>query len=306
VSEPRRFAVISDGVRADHFLAEQLPGASRKTLAAAFAEGRVRAAGRRLKKGDRLLRGQELELVGELVDAQRVAPVSQPELPLELLHVDDALLAVAKPVGLATHPLVAGELGTLASAVVARHPECASASVWAREGGAAHRLDTGTSGVVLFARTRAAYLALRASFAAHAVHKTYLALVVGTVTRDGELDAAIATRGDVAVVDDDDPEAQPARTSWRPLERLGAVTLVECATDTGRLHQVRVHLAHAGHPIVGDRRYGIGGVDLPSVTGHFLHASAITLPHPVTGAPFTISAPLPADREALLASLRRA
>jgi 23S rRNA pseudouridine1911/1915/1917 synthase len=300
----RRRFTVREGGRADRVLAAELPEVGRRTLADAFAAGRVRLGGARLKKGSLLSPGQVLEVEGELVPATSAPPVPEPERPLELLHVDEGLVVVNKPAGWPTHPLRPGELGTVASAVVARFPECATASLEAREGGAAHRLDGGTTGCLLFARTRAVHEGLRAAFHAGQVDKSYLALVVGAVSSAGELDAAIAQRGGRAVVCDDD-DALPAITRFVPRERLGELTLLECSMVTGRMHQVRVHLAQLGTPVLGDALYGISGANLPAVDGHFLHASRLGFVHPVTRARVVVEAPLPADREAILGWLRR-
>jgi 23S rRNA pseudouridine1911/1915/1917 synthase len=214
---------------------------------------------------------------------------------------------VAKPAGPATHPLRDGETGTLANAVAARYPECAAASASPREGGAAHRLDGGTSGLVVFARDRAAWDALRAAFHDGRVAKQYLALVIGEVSRPGEIDAPIAHSGGRAVVHGDMDaatrhDALPASTSFVPEARYRGYTLLRVTAATGRMHQVRVHLAHLGTPVVGDTLYGFATADAPPVDGFFLHAAVLELPHP-DGGKARYEAPLPADRRAALAKL---
>jgi 23S rRNA-/tRNA-specific pseudouridylate synthase len=143
------------------------------------------------------------------------------------------------------------------------------------------------------------------------VHKIYQALVVGSCSRPGEVEAPILQRGGSAVVCDPDDAmpagALPARTAYRPLSSHGSktapLTLLECDAATGRMHQVRVHLAHAGYPVVGDARYGLTMPSLPPIEGHFLHASRLELAHPVTGAPLSLEAPLPAERAAYLTAV---
>jgi 23S rRNA pseudouridine1911/1915/1917 synthase len=230
-------------------------------------------------------------------------PLPQPEMPLELVHLDDAIVAMVKPPGMPTHPLRPGERGTLANALVARHPECAAVSDDPREGGVAHRLDRDTSGVVLAARTRAAWSSLRHSFADGAVQKEYLALVAGLPPSHGRIDAPMVHVGKRArVARSRDLDAQPAATAYEVLAHGQGLALVRATTNSGRMHQVRVHLMHIGHTIVGDALYG-GPPPAEGTHGHFLHASAITFPHPTTGTRLTLEAALPADRAAALLRL---
>jgi 23S rRNA pseudouridine1911/1915/1917 synthase len=230
-------------------------------------------------------------------------PVAQPELPLEVLHQDDALLALAKPAGVPTHPLRAGERGTLANALVARFPECAAVADDLREGGVAHRLDIDTSGVVLAGRTRAAWQALRRAFSTGNVTKEYLALVVGKPPDEGELRGELVHAGRRRMQVDEWGESDEAHDNLRPVvtrfrvvERGRELALVRAISSSGRMHQIRAHFAHAGWPLYGDALYG----GPPSPSGHWLHASAVELPHPATGARLRIEASLPADRLALL------
>jgi 23S rRNA pseudouridine1911/1915/1917 synthase len=202
-----------------------------------------------------------------------------------------------------THPLRPGERGTLANALVARFPECARVSDDPREGGVTHRLDRDTSGLVLAARTRAAWLALRHAFAGGAVVKEYLALVAGDPRERGVVDAPLIHVGKrVRVARGRDLDAQRASTAYEVLARGPGVALVRATSSSGRMHQVRVHLLHAGHPIVGDALYD-GPPAATGTHGHFLHASAVTFPHPLDGAPTTLRAPLPPDRAAALRTL---
>ena len=167
------------------------------------------------------------------------------------------------------------------------------------EAGLVHRLDTFTSGVLIAARNERVWTAMRALFSAKAVEKTYIALVAGQVT-SGSCDGPLSRRGSHVCVTQ---TGLPARTEWQPLERLGGFTLLRCATHHGRRHQVRVHLAHVGHPIAGDAKYG--GAALPDLAGQFLHASTVTFVHPIDNKQLMVRAPLTAAQEALLARLRR-
>jgi 23S rRNA pseudouridine1911/1915/1917 synthase len=168
-----------------------------------------------------------------------------------------------------------------------------------------HRLDTGTSGAIMAARHARAWRALRAAFGRGEVEKRYLALVHSADIDDGECAAPLAHRGNRMIVADQDAldTALPATTRWRVIARLSGFTLLECIARTGRMHQVRVHLAHAGAPIVGDALYRGPAPPGAMEPGHFLHASALGFCHPITGAAMRIEAPLPRDRQALLDAL---
>jgi len=280
------------GARVDHVVAELVPGLGVAGARRLVAAGGVRLDGARAAKGARVRAGQTLEIddAAPAPGVARAAPDAS--VPVAWLYVDDALVALAKPAGVPSHPLRVGERGTAANALVARFPECAEASPDAREGGLAHRLDNETSGVLLAARSRDAWEKLRASLGGDASRKTYLAEVVGAPPERGVETAPIGRAGrrggHVRVGSGRAPLS--ARTEWDVVERRGATTLVCARLHAGRAHQVRAHLASAGFPIVGDEIYGAGGAGL-----HLhLHAHTIALPHPVTGAPFFVEAPPPA------------
>jgi 23S rRNA pseudouridine1911/1915/1917 synthase len=276
------------GLRLDVLLRGRFPGWSRRRVARALSEGRVRVDGRRGKKGQIVQPGVRVELLGPPDTPENLRPVPEPG-PLDVLFEDAALVAVCKPAGVPSHPLRAGERGTVANALVARFPECAAASGDPREAGLCHRLDSGTSGVLVAARTREAYQAARGAFHRGEVDKEYLALVAGEA-RSRVVRMPVGDR------------SLPAETRIEPVEKLGAYALVRCTTRGGQRHQVRAHLAEAGHPVAGDSRYG--GAALPGLDGFFLHASCVRLPHPLTGATLEIRAPLPEDRARLLNALR--
>jgi 23S rRNA pseudouridine1911/1915/1917 synthase len=315
-----RFQAREPG-RVDLLVAAHLAGASRRRVAALFAAGRVRVDGRVARKGLHVPAGAVIEIIAEpapppppLPTATPLPtsdaalwPVPDPALSLPVLHVDSALVVVAKPPGMPSHPLRPGELGTAANALVAYWPECAGVGRDPREAGLVHRLDTDTSGVLVAARTQPVWDAVRAAFARGEVHKRYLALVHGEPTASG-CDQPLVHRGKrMAPARPTDPAALPAVTHWRVIERLGPFSLVECTAQTGRMHQVRVHLSLSGVPIVGDRTYGPATLpDALPLHGHFLHALSITLPHPLTLEPLAIEAPLPPDRQETLHRLRAA
>jgi 23S rRNA pseudouridine1911/1915/1917 synthase len=296
---PHRFVADPPARRLDAAVAAHFSvsaAAARRLIEA----GLVRVNGRPAKKGDLVSGGDLIEAEEAPLRPADLEVVPEPGAPLVVLYEDRDILALEKPSGAPSHPLRAGERGTLANALVARYPECVSASTDPREGGLCHRLDAETSGVCLAARTRAAYEAARAAFSAHAVEKTYLAVVGSGVPDALSLSLPLAhAPGDrrrvVAVADPREAarlKAQAAETRAACLARAGDLALVRAATRYGRMHQVRAHLAAAGAPLVGDALYG--GRPGPALgRPFFLHAESISLAHPATGAPLSLSAPPP-------------
>ena len=279
--------------RIDRLLVRRYPESSRRLLAELFDEGAVRIGRRIARKGDRVAAGDEVTLARAPAQGADLHPVPDPEAAarLSVLHVDDELVVVAKPPGMPSQPLRPGERGTVAGGLAALHPECARVSDDPRDGGLVHRLDIGTSGALAAARTRAAWTALRAAFGAGEVDKEYLALVeAAPVARSCDL--PLAQRGKRAVVDLG--EGLPAHTEWEVVAQHGARRLLRCRATTGRMHQVRAHLAQCGAPIVGDELYG--GAPFPGLVGFFLHAAVLRLRG------ITVEAPLPPDRLAVLAA----
>ena len=268
--------------RVDKALAKHFPEAGRRQLAQLFDDGCVRVAGKRAKKGDRVVAGDIIELTREPVFGDALRPAPDPGVPLVVLLERPDVVAVDKPAGIPSQPLRAGELGTIANALVHRYPECAEIGADPRDGGLVHRLDIGTSGVLVAARTPEAHGALREAFGAGLVHKEYLALVENRpVSR--ECDAPLAQRGKKVAIDHTDGLA--AYTAFVVERATATHALVRCTAQTGRMHQVRAHLAHVGAPIVGDALYGAASVE---GDGFYLHAAKLVLPDRTV-----IEAPLP-------------
>ncbi len=290
------------GVRVDAFLVRRglfaSAAAARRFLAEAGAA--VRVDGRVARKGERLVAGQVVRVVGAApvpAPGERVAIEADASVVLTVLYQDEALVAVAKPAGMPSHPLRAGERGTLASGLVARFPECAGASPDPREGGLVHRLDVGTSGVLIAARQRGLWTPLHETLGG-GCEKTYLAEVAGTAT-DTVIDAAIGRvgrRGDRVRVGTG-RGMLPARTAIKVVALRDRTTLVQATLTRGRPHQVRAHLAYAGWPVLGDPLYSddntrqlAAALDVQSLR---LHAHTIQFSHPLTAIPLTIEAPPP-------------
>ncbi len=302
--------------RLDRALADAL-GLGRAAVKRAFGAGAVRVRGRRARASDPAEPGALVDIdIDSEVELRRPGPPEpDPGLSLSVLAESPRWLVADKPAGVATHPLAAGEGGTLANAVAARFPECGRASSDPREGGAVHRLDRETSGCVLFARDAEAWAALRAQFAARSVEKVYLAVVLGRLATGGVCTVPLAQRGGRAVPVPDELAAErlrgkgagpprPAETRYQPLERLEEHTLVEVRIPTGVTHQIRAHLASLGHPVAGDELYGGEAARQAGLGRHALHASRLGFDPPEGGARARVASPLPPDLEALLARLR--
>jgi 23S rRNA pseudouridine1911/1915/1917 synthase len=294
------------GFRLDAFLVRRGLLASAAQARRAVAAGVVRVNGRPAKKGVHLEPGDTVDM-GEGRAASRVL-VPTPELELTVLYQDEDIVAIAKPAGVPTHPLRSDDVASVASGLVARFPECATASPDAREGGLGHRLDVATSGVLLAARRRETWHRLRAALAAPLCEKIYLAESRGYFpTPDqvpGELVLPGPRAGSFVVTAPIGRQGRrgsrvrlasgrrplPARTEITLLEARASTALVEARLRRGRAHQVRAHLAFLGIPVVGDPIYGEPAGD----AGLRLHAWAVSLVHPITARPLRIEAPLPA------------
>jgi len=299
------------GRRFDQALAEMFPDYSRSRLTSWIKDGAVTLDG--IKAPPRqLLRGGEKVLL-EAVLAVEVN--SQPEaIDLDIVHEDDYLLVLNKPVGLVVHPGAGNPAGTVLNALLHHDPKLAELP----RGGIVHRLDKDTSGLMVVARTLAAHTGLVDMLSRHEVERQYEAIVVGTMVAGGTVDAAIGRHmGDrlrQAVRDEED--GKHAVTHYRLRERFRAHSLIQCSLETGRTHQIRVHMAHIAHPLVGDPLYG-GGLKLPkgatpelvaALRGfrrQALHAERLAFEHPVTHEPLSFSAERPTDQQALIDALRQ-
>ena len=312
----------SAGSRLDRFLAQSFPALSRTRLAALIHKGHVRVAGASAKPARRVASGELIEIEIAPPPPLAARPV---DLPLEILYEDQDVVVVNKPEGLVVHPgaVTRASEPTLAGALIHRYGKLSLPA--GREGaarpGIVHRLDKGTSGVIVVARNDAAHRNLAAQFAARTVEKTYLALVHGKLKSPaGSIRLAVARdlRRRTRMTTRRRPEAgRASHTDWRALAVIGNFTLVEVALRTGRTHQIRVHFSALGHPVAGDRLYGApkqpparevnrNSAPMPQLPRPFLHAARLAFTHPVSGERVEARAPLPADLRGYLAALAAA
>jgi len=302
------------GRRLDLWLAAKLPGVSRTRLKALVAGGHVSVDGRAVKASTRLKAGQRV-----VVDVPPPPPETliAERLPLNVIYEDADVLVLDKPARLVVHPGAGQRTGTLAHALLAHAPSTAGVG-GPRRPGIVHRLDKGTSGLLVVAKSPRAYAGLTAELVARQVTRRYLALVHGEVRQaEGTIDAPMGRhprhRTRMAVLPPG--KGKRAVTRFRVLERLKGFTYLEAQLETGRTHQIRVHLASLGHPVMGDATYRLRST--PRITdpalaalvdgldGVALHAASLAFTHPVTGARLEFASPLPNRIERLLTYLRR-
>ncbi len=294
-----------DGLRLDRVVA-MVAGCSRSEAAALVDAGAVAVGGRAVtNRSHRVAEGDVLEFdAPDRRDGDTLPP--DPSVAVPVVFEDADLLVIDKPAGMVVHPGAGQRGGTLVHGLLARYPEIRSVGEPDRPG-IVHRLDKGTSGLMLVARSQPAYEALVAMLGAREVERRYRALVWGEVdSPTGMVDAPIGrsardrTRMSVTMTGKDArTRYEVVRTLYQPV----TVTELRCMLETGRTHQIRVHLASIGHPVVGDARYG-GDRQSLRVPRPWLHAEHLGLDHPVTGGPMAFDSPLPADLAAVLASLR--
>ncbi len=290
-----------EGERIDRFLRRSGRAGSRSAVSEQLARGSIRVNGARIKKGQRLRAGDRVS--GPAApDGPRTAARPDPALALAVLYEDAEVVVVDKPAGIPSHPLRADETGTVASALLARYPEMANVGHRALEPGILHRLDTDTSGALLAARDPSAFRALALAHRRGELDKRYLALCSGRLQAPQRLHAYLrADQRRVRVEAEPFERAHAIETELIRATHHGAFTLVEVRVPFAARHQVRAQLAALGHPIVSDALYG--GLALPGLGRHFLHASAIEFPHPSRTEKVRVEAPLPAELVTVLDAL---
>jgi 23S rRNA pseudouridine1911/1915/1917 synthase len=310
----------------DVFLAEMLPAFSRATLRRAIDAGHVQVDSIVAKPALRLRAGRNV--VVQQIEVPREGPAPQ-DIPLTILHEDEAIVVVDKPAGMIVHPAKGHWEGTLASAL-AHHFGTLSGRGGPTRPGIVHRLDRDTSGVIVVAKNDQVHDSLAAQFKARQVEKEYLAIVAGAPDRDRDvIDEPIGnhpTHREKKAIRRNDTNARPAVTQYEVVERFAGYALLRALPKTGRTHQIRIHLAHVGCPVLCDRLYGgraqLSELELiprdraadeaadhtspePLLKRQALHAHRLTLTHPTSGKRLSFEAALPADMLQTLVALRR-
>lgn len=290
------------GERADSFLARTVEGLTRSAAQRLLEEGAVRKNGASVKKNEKLTEGDVLVL--SLPEPEPVDILPQ-DIPLDVVYEDDDVIVVNKPVGMVVHPAAGHPDGTLVNALLHHCGDSLSGINGELRPGIVHRIDRDTSGLLIVAKNDFAHLGLAEQLQDHSLYREYEAICVGNLREDqGTVNAPIARhrtdRKRMAV----DPEGREAVTHWTVLERLSGYAYIQCRLETGRTHQIRVHMASIGHPLLGDVVYG-SKRPYPGLAGQCLHARRLSFVHPRTGERITVECPLPDWFQAVLAKLRR-
>jgi 23S rRNA pseudouridine1911/1915/1917 synthase len=303
------FPPESAGRRLDQALAQLLPQYSRTRIQRWIEEGAVRVNGLAVKARDVVVGGQSATVEARLPEETGVAAQ---EMPLDIVHQDAAVLVLNKAPGVVVHPGAGNREHTLQNALLAHDPKLKRVP----RAGLVHRIDKDTSGLLVVARTLEAHTALVAKLAAHEIEREYLAVCTGAMTGGGTIDEPIGRHRTQRIKMAVRSDGRAAVTHYRIEKRYRAHTLARVRLETGRTHQIRVHLAHAGYPLVGDPVYGgrrrIPAGATPALKAALdgfhrqaLHAASLTFTHPRSGKPVKFEAPLPADLATLLGALER-
>lgn len=298
--------VEETGERIDRYLSEHLPDLSRSRIQQLIEQGQVQVNDKictskktTVQSGDR---------IGVTIPEARPLDLQAEDIPLDILYEDNSLIIINKPAGLVVHPAAGHESGTLVNALLAHCPDLAGIGGVQRPG-IVHRLDKDTTGAIAIAKTDQAHQHLQAQLKAKTAKRQYLGVVYGSPSADsGTINQPIGRhsvdRKKMAVIPVE-KGARSAVTHWQVKERLGNYTLIHFQLETGRTHQIRVHSAYIGHPIVGDPVYSSGRSVGVNLTGQALHAWKLSLQHPVSGEWIEVTAPLPKTFITLLEVLRR-
>lgn len=295
--DSKRYSLIVEkaGVRLDKYVSEQCPGVSRTQAQKLIDDGCIKVNDRLAKASLKLNPDDRVNITIPLISSATLSPE---EIPLNIVYEDTDLLVIDKPAGLAVHPAPGHTTHTLVNAILSRFPELSDDSL---RPGIVHRLDKDTSGLMLIAKNNAAKLNLMEQFKKRLIVKSYVALVKGHLSpEDGTIEASIGRdphyRKRMAIV----TEGKEARTQYHVIKYLGNHTLVEVKPETGRTHQIRVHMAAIGHPVMGDPLYGVKTIHL---SRQFLHASRLGFRLPSSGKYVEFNSELPPDLAQALESV---
>jgi 23S rRNA pseudouridine1911/1915/1917 synthase len=291
----------ASGVRMDQFLAEQVEGLTRSAAQKLLEEGRVRRGEKPVKKNAKTVEGESISV--EVPDPAPVDILPQ-NIPLDVVYEDDDVIVINKPVGMVVHPAPGHPDGTLVNALLYHCGDSLSGINGEIRPGIVHRIDRDTSGLLIVAKNDGAHLALAEQLKDHSLARTYECVVIGNLREDaGRVEAPIGRHPvDRKKMCVNEKNGRPAATNWEVLGRAPGYTYVRCRLETGRTHQIRVHMASIGHPLLGDVVYG-SKKPYPGLAGQCLHARELTFRHPRTGETVTVNCPLPDWFQAILNKL---
>ncbi len=283
----------ASGQRVDLFLAQSLPELTRSAVQRLLEQGLVTCNGSPVKKNAKTTAGDVYEVT---LPAVKPVEITAQNIPLDVVYEDDDVLVVNKPKGLVVHPAAGHEDGTLVNALLYHCGDSLSGINGEQRPGIVHRIDMDTSGLLIVAKNDFAHQRLSAQLQDHTLRRTYECIVRGGFREDsGTVNAPIGRhptdRKRMAVTE---KNSRAAVTHWEVIARYGAYTHLRCRLETGRTHQIRVHMAYLGHPIAGDPLYGVKKPEL-GLTSQCLHARALTFLHPRTGKEMTLTCPLPQE-----------
>ena len=284
--------VETGGQRADQFLSQSLDNLTRSAAQKLLEGGHVLRAGKALKKNDRLSQGEEISV---LIPDPTTVEILPQDIPLDVVYEDEDVIVVNKPVGMVVHPAPGHPDGTLVNALLYHCGDSLSGINGELRPGIVHRIDRDTSGLIIAAKNDGAHLALAEQLQDHSLYREYEAVIIGGLKDDqGVIDLPIARhptdRKRMAV---NHYNGRRAVTHWTVLHRYPGYTHIQCRLETGRTHQIRVHLAAQGHPVLGDPVYNGVRKGFPELAGQCLHARRLSFVHPRTGERMTLEAPLP-------------
>lgn len=302
MSETIIFSADKAGERLDVFLTRKWPDFSRSHIQKLIAKGEVVTVGKVRKANYKLALGDEVKIT--LPEAVPVA-IEAENILLDILYEDDDIIVVNKARGMVVHPAAGVNSGTLVNALLYHCDDLSGINGEIRPG-IVHRLDKDTSGVMVCAKNDKAHVNLAEQIRTKAAHRIYLAIVNGNIKEEagiikGDIGRHPIERKKMAIVKEN---GKPAVTHFKVLERFGDFTLVECKLETGRTHQIRVHMASIGHPLANDPKYGPKKSSPFAIKGQALHSHELTLTHPTSGEEMHFTAPLPDDMEKILLFLR--
>ncbi len=291
-----------EGERIDRFLAKELQDKSRSYLQKLIKEEYIKVNGRPVKPNYRLALGDRVEVTLPDVKAPDILPEN---IPLDILYEDNDIIIVNKPKQMVVHPAPGHYTGTLVNALMYHCGQELSGINGAMRPGIVHRIDMDTTGSIVACKNDMAHQSLSAQLKDHSIHRVYEAVVHGNIKKEeGTVDAPVGRHpSDRKKMSIHAKSGRRAVTHYKVLKRFGDYTYIQCILETGRTHQIRVHMASIGHPVVGDLVYGPKKCPFANLTGQVLHAKTLGITHPATGKYFEISAPLPEYFAELLETL---